>query len=145
MLTKKAKYALNALSFIYRQSGHEYIGIVEIAKKQKIPRKFLEAILLKLNKHRILVSKRGKGGGYALNKGAETVSIGHIIRIMDGTLALSPCASQTAFKPCQVCLQPDSCAIKALMVKVREATAEILELTTLRDISEHHSELLYMI
>src|SRR4051794_33846209 len=130
MLSKKAKYALKALSLLARNSNHPSMGIAEIADLENIPRKFLEAILLELKNQGILASKRGKGGGYLLLKHPEDISIGQIIRLIDGPLALTPCASRTAFKPCQECKAPDTCAIRFLMVKVRDSTAEILDTTS---------------
>ncbi|MES2732721.1 MAG: Rrf2 family transcriptional regulator [Bacteroidota bacterium] len=145
MLSKKAKYALQALTFLAQHADQDSTGIAEIAEQEKIPRKFLETILLELKNQGILISKRGKGGGYALRQDAEAISIGQVIRVIDGPLALTPCASRTAFKPCQECKKPDSCSIRLLMVKVRDATAEILDHTTLRHIIDSQSALLYMI
>lgn len=145
MLSKKAKYALKALITLARQSNGHSMGIGEIAEKDNIPRKFLEAILLDLKNHGILYSKRGKAGGYALLKTASEISIGQVIRIIDGPLAQVPCASKRFYQPCQECKDPATCAIRLVMVKVRDATAEILDNTFLRDVIDSESELLYVI
>ena len=145
MLSKKAKYALKALITLARNANHQSMGIGEIAEMDNIPRKFLEAILLDLKNHGILFSKRGKSGGYALLKTPGEISIGQVIRIIDGPLAQVACASKRFYQPCQECKDPATCAIRLVMVKVRDATAEILDNTSLRDVIDSESELLYII
>src|SRR4028118_1891855 len=135
MLSKKAKYALKALFALAQDNvnGQKSMLIAEIAKQERIPKKFLEAILLDLKNDGILYSKRGKTGGYALLKTPDQITIGQVIRVIDGPLALVPCASQTAYVPCDECTDVDSCAIRITMRKVRDATASILDSTTLTD------------
>lgn len=135
MLSKKAKYALKALFALSQDNanGQKSMLIAEIARQERIPKKFLEAILLDLKNDGILYSKRGKTGGYALLKTPDQITIGHVIRVIDGPLALVPCASQTAYVPCDECTDVDSCAIRITMRKVRDATAAILDGTTLTD------------
>jgi Rrf2 family protein len=143
MLSKKAKYALKALFALAQDNvnGQKSMLIAEIAKQERIPKKFLEAILLDLKNDGILYSKRGKTGGYALRKTPDQISIGQVIRVIDGPLALIPCASQTAYVPCEECIDVESCAIRLTMRKVRDATAAILDNTTLADAlkSRRHS------
>ncbi len=135
MLSKKAKYALKALFALSQDNanGQKSMLIAEIARQEQIPKKFLEAILLDLKNDGILYSKRGKTGGYALLKTPDQITIGQVIRVIDGPLALVPCASQTAYVPCDECMDVDSCAIRITMRKVRDATASILDSTTLTD------------
>ncbi len=135
MLSKKAKYALRALFALATDNPHgqKSMLIADIAQQEKIPKKFLEAILLDLKNHGILYSKRGKTGGYALRKTPDLITIGQIIRVIDGPLALVPCASQTAYVPCDECTDVETCAIRITMRKVRDATASILDNTTLVD------------
>jgi Rrf2 family protein len=135
MLSKKAKYALKALFALSQDNanGQKSMLIAEIARQERIPKKFLEAILLDLKNDGILYSKRGKTGGYALLKTPDQITIGQVIRVIDGPLALVPCASQTAYVPCDECMDVDSCAIRITMRKVRDATASILDSTTLTD------------
>jgi Rrf2 family protein len=143
MLSKKAKYALKALFALAQDNvnGQKSMLIAEIAKQERIPKKFLEAILLDLKNDGILYSKRGKTGGYALRKTPDQISVGQVIRVIDGPLALIPCASQTAYVPCEECIDVESCAIRLTMRKVRDATAAILDNTTLADAlkSRRHS------
>jgi Rrf2 family protein len=143
MLSKKAKYALKALFALAQDNvnGQKSMLIAEIARQERIPKKFLEAILLDLKNDGILYSKRGKTGGYALRKTPDQISVGQVIRVIDGPLALIPCASQSAFVPCEECLDVETCAIRLTMRKVRDATASILDSTTLADAlkSRRHS------
>jgi Rrf2 family protein len=143
MLSKKAKYALKALFALSQDNvnGQKSMLIADIAKQERIPKKFLEAILLDLKNDGILYSKRGKTGGYALRKTPDQISVGQVIRVIDGPLALIPCASQSAYVPCEECIDVESCAIRLTMRKVRDATASILDNTTLADAlkSRRHS------
>ena len=87
MLTKKAKYGLKALADLARLAPGETAFITEIAERNNIPKKFLDAILLELRKAGMLRSKKGPGGGYSLSKTAAEIRIGHVIRTLDGPLA----------------------------------------------------------
>ena len=93
MLSKKCKYAIHALVHLAKKYQQGPVHIQEIADKEKIPKKFLEAILLELRKAKILHSKKGKGGGYYLQKRPDEVNLIEIIRLMDGAIAMLPCVS----------------------------------------------------
>jgi Rrf2 family protein len=133
MLTKKAKYALKAALHLARRGTGEAVLIAEIAETERIPKKFLESILLTMKNGGILVSRKGRGGGYALARPADQVSFGEIVRIMDGPLAPVPCVSVTAYRPCEECPSEAACEIRAVMKRVRDAISEILDATTLAD------------
>jgi Rrf2 family protein len=135
MLTKKAKYALKALSLL--ASNGKPMPIADIAQKERIPKKFLEVILVELKKSGLLLSNRGRIGGYQLLKKPEEISIGKVIRIIDGSLANLPCASTQAYKPCAECADPETCTIRLTMIKVRDATAQILDHTSIADLQRH--------
>jgi Rrf2 family protein len=131
MLSKKAKYGMKALLLLARESHRGPILIGELAEREGIPRKFLEAILLNL-KHRGLVqSKKGHGGGYFLGRAADEISLGEIVRQLDGPLAAIPCVSQTAYQRCADCVTEHDCALRLAMKEVRDATAKILDGTSL--------------
>jgi Rrf2 family protein len=136
MLSKKAKYALKALLVMTEEYGKGPMLISEIAGRDGIPRKFLELILLELKNQGILQSKKGKGGGYALNRPAGSIMIGHIVRLIDGPLAPLPCVSKTAYRKCDECRDERTCGIRIVMREVREATARILDSTSLADIQK---------
>ena len=100
MLSMKAKYGLRALTILAQAVWPGPVLIADLATKERIPRKFLELILLDLKKKGILRSKKGKGGGYHLSRPPADVSVGELIRALDGPLALLPCVSQTAYRRC---------------------------------------------
>src|ERR1700754_1958079 len=91
MITQKAKYALRALTALAQAGLAEPMMISDIAAQQKIPKKFLEQILLDLKHQVIVVSRRGKQGGYLLRKPADEITFGEILRVIDGPLAPLPC------------------------------------------------------
>lgn len=131
MLSKKSKYGLKALLVLADEAGHGPIQAAELAERQRLPKKFLEAILLDLTRHGILQSKKGRGGGYVLSRKPGDVTIGQVIRILDGPLALTPCVSQTAYMRCDECVDEETCGIRLAMKEVRDATAQILDNITL--------------
>lgn len=136
MLTSKAKYALRAMVDLATQTGvgpRRPLFIADIAQRQDIPRRFLENILLELRKHGLVTSHRGKAGGYALAKAPDQITFADIIRAIDGPLALTPCTSRTSYQRCEDCLDEAVCAIRKTMIKVRDASADILEGVTLAE------------
>lgn len=136
MLTQKAKYALRALAVLGTVDRRVPLPIHEVADRARAPQKFLEAILLELRRHGVLASTRGKAGGYALARPPEQIGLGDVIRVVDGPLAPIPCASLTAYRPCADCPDPESCAIRRVMRRVRDATAAILDGTTVADLAQ---------
>lgn len=131
MLSMRAKYALKALMYLARAQDQGPVLIGEIAEKQKLPRKFLEQILLDLKNQHVLKSRQGKTGGYFLAKPASEIRVGSIVRTFNGPLALVPCVSVSAFEKCQECLDFSTCGVRRVMKKVRDVTADILDGTTL--------------
>lgn len=129
MLSNKAKYGLKALMHLAAAEGQCLAG--DMAAQNNIPRKFLDAILLELRNAGILNSKKGKGGGYNLARPADKITVGQIIRILDGPLAPIACASRTAYQRCNDCPDEDACAIRDLMLDVRDAMALILDRTSI--------------
>jgi len=129
MLSNKAKYGLKAM--IHLASFEGPCLAVDIAAANQIPRKFLDAILLELRNAGILTSKKGKGGGYHLARPAEKITAGQIIRILDGPLAPIACASRTAYQRCTDCPDEDACAIRDIMLDVRDSISLILDRTSI--------------
>ena len=136
MLSKKAKYGLHALGMLAQEYGNGPTLISDIAASEHIPHKFLELILLELKRKGILLSKKGKGGGYALSRPPSQITVGEVVRALDGPIALLPCVSQTAYRRCDECVDELACGIRYVMKDVREATAAILDGTTLEDLVE---------
>lgn len=135
MLSAKAKYGLKAMLHLAESDGQCGISGADIASTQNIPKKFLDAIMLELKNDGLVLSKKGKGGGYTLARPAAKIMVGQIVRLLDGPLAPVPCVSQTAYRPCLDCADEKACQIRRVMQRVRDATAEILDNTSLLDMA----------
>jgi Rrf2 family protein len=133
-LSKKTQYSLRALYALSREGGTKPLLIEKMSREQAIPRKFLEQILLKLKSGGLVQSKKGKGGGYMLARAPESVTLGEVIRMIEGPLAPLPCASETAYRKCDECVDDRFCGTRIVMREVRNAMAEILDRTTLADV-----------
>lgn len=131
MLTNKGKYGLKAMVHLAGLPPGARIGVAEIAEAHRIPKKFLDAILGDLRNAGFVHSKKGPGGGYALARPAEEIRIGHVVRALDGPLAPLPCASRTAYRPCEDCADEAACAVRLTMLAVRNSIAGILDNLTL--------------
>jgi len=134
MISRKTKYGLQSLIYLSKKYGKGPVLIAELAKKERIPKKFLESILLDLKNKGILQSKKGKGGGYALARSPHEISVGEVVRILEGPLAPVPCVSHTAYRKCEECKDEHTCEIRTVMKQVRDAIANILDNTTLSDL-----------
>lgn len=131
MLTNKGKYGLKAMVHLAGLPPGTRIGVAEIAEVHRIPKKFLDAILGDLRNAGFVHSKKGPGGGYALARPAEEIRIGHVVRALDGPLAPLPCASRTAYRPCEDCADEAACSVRLAMLAVRNSIAGILDNLTL--------------
>lgn len=133
MLSQKTRYAIRAMQHLADRYGEGPVPLTEIAEKQNIPAKFLTVILSELNRFGIVASQRGKDGGYWLGVSPIDITYGDLIRIMRGSLALVPCASRFAHETCKNCLDEKDCRTRALMLRVRDATAALLDGIRLSD------------
>ena len=133
--SKKCKYALKALLYISKNSGGKAILTSSIARDENIPRKFLESILRSLRNNQILISKRGKEGGFFLLRDPKDIYIVEIMRIMDGPVAMLPCVSLNYYQSCEEC-DEKSCTIKGMFESIRDKTLEILGNTSLHDLNQ---------
>ena len=137
MLSQKAKYGLRALVELARAAGSPagaQVSAGELAARAGAPRKFLEAILLELSRSQVVVSRRGKFGGYVLARPAAEITFAEIIRIVDGPLALAPCVSpRLGFRKCADCPDLETCTLREALLRARDATADVLEAYTLAD------------
>jgi Rrf2 family protein len=131
MLSQKCKYALQALMVLARENSDRLLLVSEIAERENLPKKFLEAILLELNRNGLVRSRRGRGGGYALAKPADLITFGQVIRIMDGALAPLACVSVNYYRRCDECRDEQACEIRKVMRRVRDAIANELDGTSL--------------
>jgi Rrf2 family protein len=142
MLPKKTKYAIKALLALAKNfSKKEYKKISEIAEQEKIPHKFLEAILLELRKQGILGSKIGAKGGYYLLKHPEEIMLSQVIRITGGPIALLPCVSLNFYEPCEECINEEICGLRNVVMEVRDASIKILSKTSLADVLKREGQL----
>jgi Rrf2 family protein len=140
MLTSKTRYGLKALVYLARQSGLEPTPIGQVAEANAIPKKFLDAILLDLQRGGVLTAKKGKGGGYFLARPADLISIGQVVRLLDGPLAPLACASKTAYRPCGDCTDPRTCVVRRLMSEARDAIAHVLDSRSLAQLASTAGE-----
>jgi Rrf2 family protein len=145
MISQKAKYALRALAALARADDRTPMLIGDIAEQQKIPKKFLEQILLDLKHRGLVVSKRGKEGGYLLLKPAEEITFGEILRMIDGPIAPLPCLSQTAYRKCPDCLSETECEIRHVFARVADVTREVLFSATIADTMNEKSRFAMML
>lgn len=128
MLSSKAKYALRAVIFLADKHRDDALAMAaDIADAEDIPKKFLEAILVELRDHGIVDSRRGRYGGYRLTRPPSRISVGDIIRIIDGPLALTPCSSRTQYGACSDCVDPVVCALRPVLQEARDAVAGVLD------------------
>jgi Rrf2 family protein len=134
MLSKKAKYAMKALLYLAREYSKGPVLIAVLAEKERIPRKFLELILLELKNHGFVESKKGRGGGYFLAHDPNCLTLGQTIRAVEGPLAPVTCVSQTAYRRCDDCRDERSCGVRLVMKEVRDATAALLDGATLASV-----------
>ena len=109
------------------------LQISDIAQAQSIPKKFLEQILLDLKHHGIVMSRRGKGGGYLLLRKASDVTFGEVLRLIDGPIAPLPCLSKIAYRRCDDCVSEATCEVRNVFAHVVEATRAILDKTSIAD------------
>lgn len=133
MISQKAKYALRALVALCKAPRGETRMISEISREQAIPKKFLEQILLELKRAGIVMSRRGRMGGYELLRAPERITFGEVLRLIDGPIAPLPCLSKIAYRKCEDCKDEATCEIRHVFARVTLATREVLDSTTLAD------------
>ncbi|GAB4328954.1 MAG: Rrf2 family transcriptional regulator [Flammeovirgaceae bacterium] len=131
MFSQKTKYAIKALMYLARQDEREPVKTAEIAEKERIPKKFLEQILLDLKKATFVSSKQGANGGYYLLKPADQINLAEIHRLFDGMVALLPCASLKYYEPCEDCIDEKNCGLRKALIDVRDKSFAALEHKTI--------------
>jgi len=135
MLTAKGKYGLKALVYLAQMPPGELALVADVAEANNIPKKFLDAILGDLRNAGLVMSRKGKGGGYRLAKTPDQITVGAIVRVLDGPLAPIACASHTRYQPCDDC-DVATCQVRHMMVDVRNAIAAVLDKTTLAEMRD---------
>lgn len=131
-LSRKGEYALRALICLGlgEAFGRKRLQVAEIASSDNIPEKFLEQIMNDLRDGGFVEGQRGRNGGYRLARPAEQISLGQVIRHIEGPLAPVACASHTAYERCS-CPDEANCGLRMLMLDVRNAISDILDRHTL--------------
>ena len=142
MLSKKTKYAIKALVVLGKNVDQPPMQISRIAEEERIPKKFLEQILLDLRNAGFLYSKKGAGGGYSLNKDPKDIFLVSIMRITDGPIAMVPCASLNFYHKCDECKDEVTCGIHDAFIQVRDATVKILSETSIADVIARENALI---
>ena len=133
MLSQKTRYTIRAFQHLADNWGKGQVQLADIADAQNIPPKFLTVILSEMAREGLLISQRGRDGGYQLALPPIDISYGDLVRLTRGSLALVPCAARNAHEHCKNCLPESDCRLRSLMLKVRDDTASILDRITLAD------------
>jgi len=133
MLSKKCKYAIHALVHMGHQPEDKFL-IKDISEACHIPKKFLEAILLDLNRAGILGSKQGKGGGYFFRRSTKDINLAEVVRLFDGAIAAVPCATHKYYERCQECEDEETCSVRDAFLKIRNETVEMMKKDTIDDL-----------
>ncbi len=133
MLSQKTRYTIRALQHLSDHWRQGPVRLDAIAEAQNIPRKFLTVILSEMVREGIVVSHRGRDGGYELGLAPVDIRYGDIIRLTRGSLALVPCASRNAHEHCNNCLPEAECRLRGLMLVLRDEMATMLDRMTLAD------------
>lgn len=141
MLTQRTRYSMLAMIRLAKEYGKGTLMINEIAESEKIPKRFLEGILLELKKNGYLGSKLGKNGGYYLLKNPDEVTLLEIIRLFEGSIAWVACTSEKYYRPCEHCKDEATCSLRGVFKDIREYTFKKLESTTLSMLSVQQATL----
>lgn len=140
MISKKCKYAIHALVYMGKEP-HEKFLIKDVSLACRIPKKFLEAILLDLKRAGILGSKQGKGGGYFMRRAPSEVNLAEVVRLFDGAIAAVPCATYKFYESCAECEDEETCTVRDAFLQIRNATVEMLKSNTLEDMIQKEAKL----
>jgi Rrf2 family protein len=141
MLSKRAKYALNALVELARAREEGPLSASAIAERAHVPGKFLEAILLDLRHAGIIASTRGRTGGHRLSRDPGKVDMASVLRLFDGAIGLVPCVTYTYYERCEECVDEATCGIRDVFAEIRTASVERLKSATLADVLKREQRL----
>ncbi len=134
-LSTKGQYATRALVELAERQGQGVVKLHHIAECQNIPLKYLEQIMLQLKRSGFVESRKGAEGGYMLSRPAHAISLGEVVRALEGPLAPIGCASQSGYVECG-CPDVARCGLRSVWQDVRNAIADILDHTTLQDVCD---------
>lgn len=131
----RGKYGLKAMLHLARLDENDLALSAEIALANAISKKFLDAILQDLRMAGLIHARKGRGGGYRLARTAERITVGEVLRILDGPVAPIQCASRSAYQPCRDCPDEAACAVRLTMIDLRDAIAEVLDTRSIADMA----------
>lgn len=136
-LSTRGDYGVRVVLELARAGRGAQLSAGELADRCKVPQKYLGHLLLDLKAHGVVRSTRGAQGGFSLGRPADQITVGEVVRVMDGPLAPIQCASRTAFVPCpqERCLSEDTCVLRALWLEVRDAISAIVDTVTFADLA----------
>ncbi|MDR3692054.1 MAG: Rrf2 family transcriptional regulator [Fimbriimonas sp.] len=135
MLSSRARYATRAILDLSIEFDKGPIQIQDIAERQNIPVKFLQQILVALKMTGFVQSRKGPGGGYSLAVPPQEITLGAVIRAMDGPIAPISCVSVTKFSECG-CPNPEVCSLRLAFKEARDAIADVLDHTNFANLTE---------
>ena len=134
MLTQKTRYSMLSMVRLAKEFGKGTLMINEIAESEKIPKRFLESILLELKNNGYLGSRLGKNGGYFLMKNPKDINLLEIVRLFEGSIALLKCTSEKYYEPCEHCKDEETCTIRGTFKDIRDYTFNKLAATSLESL-----------
>ncbi len=135
MLSSRARYATRAILDLSLEYGKGAIQIQDIADRQNIPVKFLQQILVALKMTGFVSSRKGPGGGSLLAMAPKEITLGAVVRAMDGPIAPISCVSVTKFSECG-CPNPEVCSLRNTFKEARDAISEVLDKTTFAELTD---------
>ncbi len=141
MISQRARYAFKAIVALARAKPGEGLQIRELAEQEKLPKKFLEQILLLLKSAGYITSRRGRDGGYSLLKSPDQIMIGPMLRVVDGPIAPLPCLSRTAYRRCADCVDEITCELRIGFEKAYSGYLGKLESTSLAEVMKQSDSL----
>ena len=133
-LSRRSEYGLRALVDLVRHDGARPIPLAALAQRNNLPPKFLEQIMARLKGAGIVRTTLGAHGGYAMAARPEDVSIGRVIRLLDGALAPVGCVSLRYYERCS-CPDEATCALRDVMLDVRDNILAILDHESLAELA----------
>lgn len=141
MLSKKAQYSFYALKYLAMKADQGPVLIQEIAEIERLPKKFLETILLDLKSMGLVSSKKGKGGGYYLIKKPADINFSDVVRHFDGAIALLPCATYNYYEKCSQCIDESLCGMRSVVKSIRDEVVNVLKTFSLQDVLDREIEM----
>jgi Rrf2 family protein len=142
LISRKTKYAIHALLHLAKNKDEGPIQIKTIAEKERIPKKFLEAILIDLRNKGFVSSLKGRSGGYYINRDLKEINFADIIRMFDGPIGMLPCVTYMYYEPCEECDDEKTCAVRKVFKDVRDESVKILKAANLEEVIKTEQKLI---